>query len=132
MDKPDISLLLEKARLLLDVGPECLRTKDRPTEFWTENLAVKRINIGLLEVAAASRAERIAISSDDRRWAGEIRKSALANLEQAQAAMKVFMEASDAKRQRVPLSDRLFAGAALSDSYLLATRAIDQLKEADR
>lgn len=126
--KPEINNILDKSRLVLSFPLECLPAT-LSTDFLSKDQAVKRINVGLLELAATARAERIASSADDRRWATDIRKLARADIEMGQRGL-----APDDSQKPVTdgLSVRLFKGSHEKELYMKAFRALDQLNDAER
>jgi hypothetical protein len=138
--KPEIDNILDKSRLVLGFAPECLPAPPLTDPFsknqavkWINALskdqAVKRINVGFLELAAAARAERISFSADDRRWATGIRKRARADIEMGLAGL-VPDDPQNAATQG--LSTRLFEDPHEKELYMRAFRALDQLNDAER
>jgi hypothetical protein len=136
--KPEINNILDKSRLVLGFPPKCLPappdhlSKDQAVK-WIKTLskdqAEKQINVGFLELAAAARAERIASSADDRRWARDIRKRARADIEMGQRGLLPDDPQNPATRG---LADRLFEDSHEKELYMKASRALDQLNDAER
>lgn len=130
LQKPGIKSVLESSRMVVDFPVECV--PKQATDHWISDQAVKRINVGLLELAAAARVQTIAASPDDRRWADEIRTQAREDLEFGQKKLWETSMKNAPEHAEHGLTSALFNSSQEKEYYTKASRALDQLNEAER
>jgi hypothetical protein len=129
---PEIENLYERGSLLSKFTPECLDPKHERPESWVPAVADYQITAGLLALAVADRYQSIAASTDEQHRAVEIRAQGKRLIEHGYRVLKPFRdEEHRAAERNASLAEQVFKASSWEQSYLLAERALQQLRRAE-
>ncbi len=130
---PDLENLYERGILLSEFTPECLDPENQDkklSEVWVPVVAEYQITAGLLALAIADRYQSVAVSTDERQRALDIKAEGKRLVERGYRSLKPIRDADRRALAAASLRSRVFAVSSWEESCLLAERALEQLRRA--